>query len=169
MSRQPKMHRLQPHHDPSRPLITPKPTRSSFCNSPLGRGSSLCQLLRTFMTSVAVAGNGKVCGAAAYSYRSRGMHCRAARSGAPILRAVWRQGCPAAHATAADAARDRARGAGSRPRRRRSGAAGSKPCAGNSAIRRTRRNSGAAATPSRPRGGVRTRRSSASARVSGPP
>ncbi len=69
--------------------------------------------------------------------------------------AAWPRGCPAAPATAADAARDRARGAGIEPRRRRSGAAGGMPCANRSATRRTRRNSGAAATPFRPRGGAR--------------
>ena len=61
--------------------------------------------------------------------------------------AAWRRGCPAARATAPDAARDRARGAGSRPLRRGSGTAGGTPCASNSATTRTRRNSGAAATP----------------------
>ena len=59
-----------------------------------------------------------------------------------------------------DAARARARGAGSRPLRRSSGAAGGTPCAGSSATRRTRRNSGVAATPSRPRGAARIRSSS---------
>ena len=71
--------------------------------------------------------------------------------------AAWPRGCPAARATAPDAARDRVRGAGSRPLRRSSGTAGGTPCANRSATRRTRRNSGAAATPFRPRGGARTR------------
>ena len=71
--------------------------------------------------------------------------------------AAWPRGCPAAPATAADAARDRARGAGSRPLRRSSGAAGGTPCEDSSATGRTRRNSGVAATPSRPRGGARIR------------
>ena len=71
--------------------------------------------------------------------------------------AAWPRGCPAARATAPDAARDRARGAGSRPLRRSSGAAVGTPCASRSATTRTRRNSGAAATPSRPRGAARIR------------
>ena len=47
--------------------------------------------------SVAVASNGNV-GILAYSYKSRGMRCRAARSGAPILRGVAsRMSCRARH------------------------------------------------------------------------
>ena len=71
--------------------------------------------------------------------------------------AAWPRECPAVPATAARAARDRARGAGSRPLRRRSGTAGGTPCASRSATTRTRRNSGAAATPSRPRGAAHIR------------
>jgi hypothetical protein len=55
------------------------------------------------VAGVAIVRNDERCGAPAYSYKSRGMHCRAARSGAPILRGVVsRMSCRARHCSGCD-------------------------------------------------------------------